>query len=216
MDIDFKLTARRLQEAMDKEGLKAIDLSRKSGVLKSSISQFLNARGRPSNTNAKKMAEVLRVNPLWLLGYDVDMEVRNNPLEGISNLSMPAAHPLYIIGEICAGNGIDCQENFTGVFFVDQSIKADYCLKVSGDSMIDANIFDGDIAFIRKASMFIKGRIYAVLVRGENTASLKRVYQQGERLVLMPCNSDYEPSFYDKDEIILIGECIGSFHEQKK
>lgn len=214
MQGDYNETARRLLRAMSYADLQAVDLANKSGVAIASISQFTHARGRPSQKTAQKLGTALNVSPLWLLGYDVPM--KDGDLSAISNLSTPAAKGLPILGEICAGNGIDCKENFDGLFFVDTSIKADYCLKVSGDSMTDANIYDGDIAFIRKADTFQRGCIYAVLVCGENTATLKRVYEQGDNLILNPCNLNYDPMIYRKDDVILIGECIGTFHRQKK
>lgn len=210
MDFDTNETARRLQRAMAYKNISAVDLAERSGVAIASISQFTHARGRPSQKSAHKLGKVLEVNPLWLLGYDVPMDQFSN----IENLSTPAAHPIKIIGEICAGNGIDCEENFTGLFFVDRSIKADYCLNVSGDSMKDANIHDGDIAFIKKTETFKKGKIYAVLVCGENTASLKRIYESGEFLILSPCNKDFEPIICRKEDALIIGECIGNYHKQ--
>lgn len=212
MSIDYNVTARRLTEALNDAGMTAAELAKRSGVLKSSISQFVNARGRPSTETSQKLADVLGVNNVWLLGHNVPKE--RTPGGGIENLSTPAAHPLPIIGEICAGNGIDCEENFTGLFFVDRSIKADYCLNVSGDSMKDANIHDGDIAFIKKTDTFKKGKIYAVLVCGENTASLKRIHESGDFLILSPCNKDFEPTICRKEDALIIGECIGNYHKQ--
>ena len=214
METNYKLTANRLRKAMNHANTNAAELARKSGVLKSSISQFVNARGRPSRETADKLGASLGVNPAWLLGYNVLMLEGVDQFANISNLSTPAAHPLPIIGEICAGNGIDCEENFTGLFFVDRSIKADYCLNVSGDSMKDANIHDGDIAFIKKTETFEKGKIYAVLVCGENTASLKRIHESGDFLILSPCNKDFEPTICRKEDALIIGECIGNYHKQ--
>lgn len=68
---DNKLTARRLQKALSDASMRAQELSDKSGVAKSSISQYLNASHAPSNLSAGKMGKVLGVNPLWLMGFDV-------------------------------------------------------------------------------------------------------------------------------------------------
>ncbi len=212
--MQYELTARRLQQAIDQKNILPTELARMTGVSDASISQYLNGKHKPTKKNADKLASALEVNPLWLKGYNVSMTERGDPFAGIGNLSTPAAHPLPIIGEICAGNGIDCEENFTGLFFVDRSIKADYCLNVSGDSMKDANIHDGDIAFIKKTETFKKGKIYAVLVCGENTASLKRIYESGEFLILSPCNKDFEPIICRKEDALIIGECIGNYHKQ--
>lgn len=67
-----ELTAKRLNEALQNTGITAQELSRRSGVNKASISQYRNGTHAPSNISAGKMAKALNVNPLWLMGFDVD------------------------------------------------------------------------------------------------------------------------------------------------
>lgn len=64
-------TARRLQDALDRKGLTATELAKKSGVSKASISQYINGSHAPSNISSAKMAEVLGVNALWLMGFEL-------------------------------------------------------------------------------------------------------------------------------------------------
>ena len=128
------------------------------------------------------------------------------------NLSVPAAHPIKILGNICAGDGIIADENIKGYFFVDHSIRADYCLEVEGDSMRDANIYHGDIAFLRKNYEFMNGGIYAVVFGAEESAVLKRVYKQGDSILLMPCNQMYDPISVPAGEPFNIcGELVGVY-----
>lgn len=129
-----------------------------------------------------------------------------------SNIMVPAGRQIPILGTICAGNGIHCEENFEGYFLVDRSIKADYCLRVKGDSMIDANIYDGDVAFLRKDFDFIDGEIYAVCYGAEESASLKKLYKVDNKMLLQPCNSGYTAVFIDVDDVVIVGECIGTYH----
>ena len=68
-----EITAKRLVLALSNANMKARELADKSGVNKSSISQYVNGTHAPSNINAGKMAKVLGVNPVWLMGYDVPM-----------------------------------------------------------------------------------------------------------------------------------------------
>ncbi len=65
-------TAQRLKQAMDAQGLNAQELADKSGVGKSSISQYLNGKYTPTTTNARKLAMTLLVSTDWLLGLDAD------------------------------------------------------------------------------------------------------------------------------------------------
>ena len=65
----------RLKEALIIRNMKPIELSNKSGIDKGSISLYLNGKYTPKSKKIYKMAEVLNVNPSWLLGYDVPMEI---------------------------------------------------------------------------------------------------------------------------------------------
>lgn len=69
----YELTAKRLKRALDMCSMKPQELSEKSGVSKSSISQYINGSHTPSNISSGKMSAVLDVNPLWLMGFDVSM-----------------------------------------------------------------------------------------------------------------------------------------------
>lgn len=66
-------TAYRLKTALDRLNMRAQELSDRSGVAKASISQYINGTHKPSNVSAGKMAPVLGVDPLWLMGFDVPM-----------------------------------------------------------------------------------------------------------------------------------------------
>lgn len=80
----FKKTAIRLKNALDNAQLSPQELANRTGVSKSSISQYLNGRNRPSNISAGVMGKELKVSPLWLMGYDVNINqgivnnVKNN------------------------------------------------------------------------------------------------------------------------------------------
>ena len=73
-DMKYPETAKRLSYILNLRKMKPQELANKSGVGKSSISQYLNGNHEPQNTNAGAMAEVLHCNPMWLMGFDVPME----------------------------------------------------------------------------------------------------------------------------------------------
>jgi transcriptional regulator with XRE-family HTH domain len=68
-----EITSKRLIQALEQCNMKAQELANKSGVSKNSISQYVNGTHAPSNISAGKMAKVLSVNPVWLMGFDVPM-----------------------------------------------------------------------------------------------------------------------------------------------
>lgn len=130
-----------------------------------------------------------------------------------SNIILPSAHKLPIMGTICAGDGVVCEDDYQGTFIVDIDVKADYCLRVKGDSMIGANIYDGDIVFISRTYDFVQDQIYAVERLDYNEASLKRVTQDGDTLILNPCNPDYHAMVTDYEDVRIIGRCVGVLHK---
>lgn len=66
-------TAMRLRKAMEAKNLTPQELSNKSGVSKGSISLYLSGQNEPRTRNAGKMAEVLGVTPMYLMGFDMDI-----------------------------------------------------------------------------------------------------------------------------------------------
>lgn len=70
----------RIEEALNKRGMKAVDLVEKSGVKKSSLSSYISQRWQPKQKALVAMARALDVSELWLAGYDVPME---RPVEQI-------------------------------------------------------------------------------------------------------------------------------------
>jgi transcriptional regulator with XRE-family HTH domain len=64
-------TAKRINEAMEDLHISAKELSDRSEVSQASISQYMNGSHAPSNISAQKIGNVLRVNPMWLMGFDV-------------------------------------------------------------------------------------------------------------------------------------------------
>lgn len=68
----WPVTANRLKQAMNNININAQELADKSGVSKASISQYVNGSHKPSNISAPKLAQVLQVNAMWLMGFDME------------------------------------------------------------------------------------------------------------------------------------------------
>ena len=83
-----------------------------------------------------------------------------------------------------------------------------YALEVSGDSMIEAGIFDGDFALVRKTDVARDGEIVVALVRGEE-ATLKYLRREDGMVRLDPANGAYEPQVYRANEVKVQGKLAG-------
>lgn len=177
------------------------------------IQKWEDGTSSPPIGTVKKVADILGVTIEELTS---DEDISSDPdLTGITNLSFPAAKPIPILGDICAGEGTWCEENFEGHFFIDSSVKADFCVRVRGDSMIDAGIRDGDLAFIKKTYDYKDGNIYAVRINSDCEAVLKKVFWQDDTIILNPCNAEYKPIVTDSEGVSVVGECIGVYHATK-
>lgn len=82
----YRETARRLLYAMAAAGVNQQTLSNESGISKSSISHYVNGSHEPGNKAAYAMARVLAVDPLWLMGLDIDSP-NTQPISTSINLS---------------------------------------------------------------------------------------------------------------------------------
>ena len=92
-------------------------------------------------------------------------------------------------------------------------VKADFALRVKGDSMENVPILDGDIAFIRQQPEVENGEIAAILIDGE--ATLKRFYRENGSVMLVSENPKYRPMIYTEDaceDLRVLGKAIAYQH----
>lgn len=83
-----------------------------------------------------------------------------------------------------------------------------YALEVSGDSMIEAGIFDGDFALVKRTETARDGEIVVALVDNEE-ATLKYLRKEGAMIRLDPANGAYEPQLYEADRVQVQGKLAG-------
>lgn len=194
-----EIFAENLRELMARRDMRMNQLAQKIGVSATMLGKYANGESMPRNDKLDKICQVLNCQRQDLL----------QDRKEVPNLAVPAAYALPILGTICCGDGVLEERNFDGYFFVDNSIRADYCLRVEGDSMRDAGINHGDTAFLRKSYNFMNGGIYAVVYGDDRNAVLKKVYRHKDGLLLMPCNQLYDPIYVDDCRIV--GECVGVY-----
>ena len=119
--------------------------------------------------------------------------------------------PLY--GRIAAGTPIEALRDNSTTIDVPFSLigkGTHYALEVSGDSMIDAGIMDGDIALIRNGETAETGEIVVALV-DEQEATLKRLRRKGASIALEPANPAYETRIFGPDRVKIQGKLVGLF-----
>lgn len=152
----------------------------------------------------KKIALALDVPASYLTGWEDIPQYQK-----LSNYVPIAKKKIPLLGEIAAGQPIYADEHIEEFLPADDELHADFALKIKGDSMINAQINDGDIVFIRQQSDVDNGQIAAVLI--DDSATLKRVYHMNGGLQLQAENPKYPPMIYGKnncDECRILGLAV--------
>jgi repressor LexA len=205
--------AERMRAAMDQRGISQADIVNHTGIGKSSISTYLTGEYEPKQRNLHKIAEALDVDPGWLMGLDVPMKqnVQNSPAESTLpyNLLPIRRKRIPLLGTIAAGVPIFADEDLETDIAVDYDVKCDFALKVTGDSMVNARIQDGDIVFIRDQPDVNDSEIAAVIV--DDSATLKRVYHIPGGVMLASENPKYAPMMFTQENstsVRIIGKVV--------
>ena len=110
-----------------------------------------------------------------------------------------------IVGRVSAGTPILAEENIEGTLTIDKSLvgrtNGVFALRVKGNSMTDANIKDGDFIVIQSQSQVEQGDIAVVLI--DNEATVKKFYQEGDKIRLQPENESMAPMIIDPKEKVV-------------
>ena len=119
---------------------------------------------------------------------------------------------LPFLGRIAAGNPI---EAITGSFeqisvpnYLINNKDEHFSLEVSGDSMVDAGIFDGDLVIIRKTEAANSGDIVVALI-DQNEVTLKRFRSFKNSIALEPANKNYKIRLFGEDRVKIQGKLVG-------
>ena len=119
------------------------------------------------------------------------------------------ALPLY--GKIAAGDPIEAINDLSQNIAVPKSLLGQgdhYALQVEGDSMVEAGIFDGDTAIIKKCENAENGTIVVALVKNEEV-TLKKLRKRNNSIALEPANPQYETRIFGPDQVKLQGKLVG-------
>lgn len=117
-----------------------------------------------------------------------------------------------VLGKVSAGEPLFAQENIERTLILPRDIvKSDnaFALRVKGDSMIEAGIFENDFVIVRQQKHAEQGDIVVVLIGEE--ATVKRFYKEDDHIRLQPENPSMSPIIVKEAQIL--GKVIGLFRE---
>jgi len=198
----IKMNGKLLATYRKKNKISQEKLAKELNVSRSTIAMWENNSNEPDNKTIVKIANILNVSTDTLLDNNHTQKGIKIPVLG----TVAAGIPISAIQDI-----LDYEEIFedlanTGEFFG---------LIIKGDSMAPT-ITNGDIVIVRAQSTIDNGDIAIILVNGEE-ATCKKIKKTPEGVMLIPLNSEYEPTFYSNKQIEQLPvKIIGKVIEQRR
>ena len=189
-------------------------LTEKQRKVLKEIVDFFRREHRPPTT--RELASLVHVHIKTVYQYLKALE-RKGCLErskGKLRLSeaLRGLHGIPLVGRVSAGVPLLAVENVEGTLDLEDLFgdeKELFLLRVSGDSMINAGILDGDLIVARKDARVLNGQIAVVTINEE--ATVKRVFVKGSRIRLCSENAGYDPMEFDMsvDAVTIEGKVTG-------
>jgi len=184
----------RLKKALDLKNIKPIELAEKTGIPKSSISEYLKDKYEPKSKAIYLIAKELNINEGWLLGLeDVPME------------RIPICHKgvkIRVLNKIIAEVPIDTAENIIGYEEIPNDMAQNgnfFALKIKSDNM-QPEIKIDDIVIVKQQSDCNSGEIAVVLIN-QHEATVNKVIKNNNSIILQPLNNNYDSLMFDSEQI---------------
>lgn len=197
-DIGYKIKKLRTEL-----GLTLEEVGKVVGVSKSTVRKW--ETGYIENMGRDKialLAKALKVSPIYLMGWENEGFVDSEKEMAKYAASKNKGIKIPVLGEVAAGIPIDAIEDiidYEEITFEMSQTGEFFGLIIKGNSM-EPKISDGDVVIVRKQTSVENGEIAVVLVNGDS-ATVKRVKYMDNGIMLMPTNPQYEPMFYDKQQV---------------
>ena len=240
----MNIFSERLKNALSERGMKQTELSERTGISKSSISEWLNGRYEAKADKIVLIAKALNVNESYLIGLDVPMENEveqsstKTILDNIFNkLEKPRQEivintaqeqldeqnkektiklfPYNVKEKLSAGTGYGYFDDGNyDTVYYDEEYDYDYASWIFGDSMLP-DYPNGDVALIKACPFEYDGCVYAVDWDGQSY--IKKVYKEEKGLRLVSTNEKYSDKFAPfTEEPRIIGKVVASFTPLEK
>lgn len=209
-------TGEKIRQLRIDAGMTQEDLGKAARTTKQNIYKY--ETGIITNIPAVKIgliAKALNTTPAYLMGWDeeetktakasIDLRAGDTGLLKLPDGTYPYnpdLHRIPILGSVSAGTPLYAEQNIEGYTWTDLNGEEEYfALRVKGNSMNAAQINDGNILIVRKQTSVVNGEVAVVMV-GDNDAVVKRFYQNGDTVTLVPQSTDpnFLPQIYNLRE----------------
>ncbi|MDZ4627099.1 LexA family protein [Bacillus cereus] len=223
-DLQKQTIVRNIKKFLKEKDMTQSELANQIGIARSTLSDYMNYRAKPSSGVLEKMAAVFGVtkSDIDTTYRNVKLEVVNGELQFVSeeasetNKRLIKKREIPVIGKIAAGTPIEAVQDIVDKIIPPYqigNIDEMFGLVVHGESM-NKIVPNGHYAVLKKQPDVENGEIAAVIVNG-HYATLKKVYKFTDLMVLEPCSHD--ESFKDQqfsrdncEDIKIIGKFLYS------
>lgn len=182
-----------------------------------SVREICSAVGLKSTSSVHSYLKELEKQGRIKLGSD-----KKRAMSVVTNEAEPVASPNYyanessttslpLVGRISAGTPILAEESIDQYFTVSSTMlhgEECFLLRVTGDSMIEAGILDGDMLIVRRQDNANNGDVVVALIDGEE-ATVKAFYKEDGHFRLQPRNSSMDPIIVGRDNLTILGKVTG-------
>lgn len=180
--IDF---GRKIKDLRKSKKITQLELAEKIGSSKTTVSSWERGANKPTVENIQAISVALNIPITYFFDNNVDY-----------NFSEKVTLPIY--GKVSCGNGLSVFQDPVEY----QEIPKEwveggtyFCLRATGDSMVGANVREGDLLLVREQPLVENGEIAVVII--DDTIQLKRVYRDNGTFTLISENPTYPPRKYD-------------------
>ncbi len=202
----------------------SLELTEKQEQIFNFIREFRNKSGFPPTL--REIGQRFGISSTFGVKRHLDALVKKGYLSIESNASrgikftrsadedefLSGVRKIPVIGRVAAGTPILAMENIEGSIILDQSLTGKssncYALKVKGDSMINAGIFEGDLVIVAPQKNAQNDEI--IVARIDDEVTVKRFEYRNKRAMLIPENESYLPiDITGKEDFSVVGKVIG-------
>ena len=240
----MNIFSERLKNALSERGMKQTELSERTGISKSSISEWLNGRYEAKADKIVLIAKALNVNESYLIGLDVPMEneaeqsstktildnifnklekprqeivinTAQEQLDEQNKENLVQLFPYNVQEKLSAGTGYGYFDDGNyDTVYYNEQYDYDFASWIFGDSMLP-DYPNGDVALIKACPFEYDGCVYAVDWDGQSY--IKKVYKEEKGLRLVSTNEKYSDKFAPfTEEPRIIGKVVASFTPLEK
>lgn len=209
--------AERLRELRNEKKMTMKDLADKLSLTEQAISMYERNERRPNFEKLEEIADFFNIDMNYLLGKSIIKNSYAHEFREITIDKLIRKIPLYDF--ISCGTGGFVDDNIIDYVSLPSNLfspKKEYFAQYAhGDSMINANINDGDLVIFEKTSAVTNGMIGCFCI-DDNTATCKRLSMTNGQIILLPENPSYNPIIANVETFKCIGKLAFVINDRRE